>query len=904
MKSPLRSLLLSLLILPAAVHADTTAPMFASGNTLTIHGEVFTWTGPATEDATWHYDTYTNATSQTVTVTGMLGRPDVATVSGTSSAGAVDGYLSAGVYGDSQIDLSEDASWQINGVTYTHHHKQGSYSVGFTDDVTYLAYTGFDDYSGPNGSLHRWWLGDESHSTFSGGTTPFCGQQSFTVFGNIFTYNPAQSTSYTDDYGGSIDAGWTDYYTGSGDSTLQVISTSTYGTPHYQLKVWDPHLGSMTSNAVSTVPSSSLTGITWIARTAPTFARPQLWFDGKLLNWQSGSITTAGLVADTYGGAGVTLTVSALAQDYFVTHGNAAVTITSAGGGTGALGQDGTFTLSGHVLQNAEPNHSAPLFTGTATLISVNYSDYAFAGGFQDSLGNRADTYVNPGYGTLTLLGTTADTHHATVKLYRSGLNYSGTYSNGTFSVSQNDIFKEDDQPSIYGPPAFWVRGELYQQNPTTPTSYTSAAPNNHSLTLTGSSTWTLAGTDATGAFSGTCSKDPVGVFLVQALDQAGQPISGVMVPVVAANADGTLHLSWSAAPTGMPPALLMSNHTFVYLGTATEDTHTATTAAYYGSSVLSDQTPWLFKLRTDGSTTTPYTATHTNYSTATSTTGIYSSQTHLFQTSTPASGFPLPIYGVDPNANYAYWGLLQPASTTGLPATFIVNGDVWRYTGTNQTTGVSTYLGYYTTLEGISQQMTVTAPDPATGLHVVTVTDPVQGTGSPITGTLSNVRGSARLSDGSVVYSGQYNGQRLDFTPLGNNLQSFDADLDITGSVFSFGALIDNAAMAGAALQFQDVTIAGSLTASLSSILARPLAQWQWSRAAATSGLPPLPVMKLDASSKLTLYDRTSGNAGVVLDPTPGGISTINGVLRVRPGGDIDMDDDFKTSPPGMTAP
>ncbi len=64
---------------------------------------------------------------------------------------------------------------------------------------------------------------------------------------------------------------------------------------------------------------------------------------------------------------------------------------------------------------------------------------------------------------------------------------------------------------------------------------------------------------------------------------------------------------------------------------------------------------------------------------------------------------------------------------------------------------------------------------------------------------------------------------------------------------------------------------------------------------------------MKLDATHKLTLYDSPATgqtqNAGVVLDPTPGGVSTIRGVLRVRPGGDIDMGE-FTATPDGVPAP
>jgi hypothetical protein len=871
--------------------------MFAGspGTTLTIHGETYDWTS-ATEVGTWHSDTYTNTTttSQTVTVTGMIGFPDLATVSGSSSTGTVDGHLSAGVYGDSQTTFTGDDSWQINGVTYTHRNRQDNYTVDLT--YGYLLTSGFDDYSGLDGNLHTWWSeyageGIETHSIFTGGKTPFSGQLAFTVFGTL--YNFSESSSYTNHYYDGQDGGWTDKYESTTDEGILEVTAS--NSSSYWLQIWDPDLGSVTSNTVTTVPDNSLTGITWHVRSAPTFAKPQLWLDGKLLNWQSGTITTAGMVTDTYSGAGVTLTVSALAYDYFTGGGNAAVSITSTGGGTGdgtgTLGHDGTFNLSGHVMANASLNHSAPLFTGTATVLRVSGTSYAFTGGFQDSLGNRTDVYVNPSSGTLTISGATTDPYHGTVKLCSEGSNISGTYSNGVFTMSYGiPVAKQSSQPSIYGPPAFWVRGEFYLRNEDTLTNYTSTPNAEHSLTLTGSSTWTLAGTDGTGAFSGACSKDPVGVFLVQALDESSQPIPGAFVPVIPANADGSLHLSWEPAPTGMPPAVRVNDRHLVYLGTSTDDTNSAATAAYYGSAMASDQSDWLVKLRTDGTSTTPYTVTYTDYSTATSTTGSYSEQTHLFQTSAPAVppavGFPVPVYGVDPNANFALWGLTQPEG--GLPPTFMVRGQPWRLAAYNTATDTATYQGFYN-----GQEMALGAAADASGERRVTLTDPIHNRGSQVAtqGSLNSERRSALLRDGTLVLSGTDDGQQAVVEHTDDyKLQTIAADLDIVGNNLSFGILNGDASRAGALFNFGD----DSSTASLHSILSRPLAQWVWARTTSSSGQSTLPVMKLDATHKLTLYDSPATgqaqNAGVVLDPKVDGVSTIRGVLRVRPGGDIDM--------------
>jgi hypothetical protein len=153
-----------------------------------------------------------------------------------------------------------------------------------------------------------------------------------------------------------------------------------------------------------------------------------------------------------------------------------------------------------------------------------------------------------------------------------------------------------------------------------------------------------------------------------------------------------------------------------------------------------------------------------------------------------------MPIVAVDPGTNYLPWNLAQPAATSNLPATFLVRGDVWHYTGTDSN-GNALYQGYYYDSSNNAQIMTVDAPD-ANGQQLVIVSDSINGSTS---GVLNSARGSARLRDGEVVYSGTYNGSLVDLanstTP---KLQTIAADLDITGNVISFGALQGDAEAAG----------------------------------------------------------------------------------------------------------
>lgn len=106
--------------------------------------------------------------------------------------------------------------------------------------------------------------------------------------------------------------------------------------------------------------------------------------------------------------------------------------------------------------------------------------------------------------------------------------------------------------------------------------------------------------------------------------------------------------------------------------------------------------------------------------------------------------------------------------------------------------------------------------------------------------------------------------------------------DLDVTGNVITFGELTGNSSLAGATLQFQDLINAdSSYTANLYSILAREQAQWQWLRAADSSGETTLPVMILDTQARLNLYDPATAGASpavptIILAPgVQGGVQT-----------------------------
>ena len=402
------------------------------------------------------------------------------------------------------------------------------------------------------------------------------------------------------------------------------------------------------------------------------------------------------------------------------------------------------------------------------------------------------------------------------------------------------------------------MRGRFYQRIDSNLNDFQTTAGDTLSVGDNGDGQLIVSGGDARGAFSGLWDQNP-GLFMLQ-----GEAPGSENVAAVPANADGTLQLSGGNPPGDLPPAVtVVDGRIWPFLG-LWEST------AFYGSATEAHQSPWLLQIGSAGSGA----AAFVDELAETSAPGSYSSSTHLFQTSGPQSGFPVPVYGVDPNDNNRLWGL--PEAPEDLPDTFLVGNEVWRFAGVDAN-GAALYQGYYG-----GQVLAVDAPD-ADGLRLVSVTDPVHGNTN---GTLNDVRGSVRLRDGRMAYSGDFDGDRVN--PVFNqaNLYTIAADVDITGNVLSFGALSGDAAVAGVTWQFVD----DGSTATLHNALGRPQAQWVWSRAGQGAAQPPLAVMKLDASSRLTLYDPNSGAAGVVLNPAENGVSTLRGVLRVRPGGDIGM--------------
>ena len=108
-------------------------------------------------------------------------------------------------------------------------------------------------------------------------------------------------------------------------------------------------------------------------------------------------------------------------------------------------------------------------------------------------------------------------------------------------------------------------------------------------------------------------------------------------------------------------------------------------------------------------------------------------------------------------------------------------------------------------------------------------------------------------------------------FVAVPPSLISVPGDVDMYGSSLTVGSLLDDLNRAVFYLLASD---AGN-TSLVRFGASRNSNDWLWERGGATPSSPPVPMMKLDSSNRLTLFDSAAPNAGtILLDPTnPPGI-------------------------------
>lgn len=891
-------------------------PLFA-GSTVVLHGIEYAWDS-ATEDSTWHVDVYHPTTpgqgSVTVTFRGKVegGLAEVKGYDPFAAFSGVNGFWQSG-FGDCSVSGSEDGEfwpWPLY-THFTHHEFTGVYEVRFdTQDGDVIAQVSGGEYysnttiygtQGLNTSTNEDGSGSYSWNAFDNGGYEYgesvswdssgyftganygieawAGDASeWDLFGTAYAFaggTHSWSSEWTSSGGGlgTVDT-WAEHFQASDDSYADITYESYDAINHTTVSGWDYYLGEFSDNG---------TGLMWANRVVPAFAATQIGVEGTYFSWTGGSLDSDGVVTDTYSGtlndAGCTIEIKGSPRQVATADGSAQVTMDGnpvpIATFTQADGFDSLF------IQNGSANQSTPYFCPSATLW-VNGSEFPFFGGWEDSVGRQSDVYSNTSAGFVILSRGPESEGVPTVNVTVSFNGFfTGSYLEGVFAMSPQGIVILTQPLPFDLPPAFWVAGRFYVQKgtPGATTEYESrggqgTTPDGKgSLILSAASgSYDIAGEDferqwvIAGSFEG-----GNGAFWVTCNDT-------YPALACAANADtaGTLPLSAIDPPAGCPPAL--QPHGLPILTLVGKFGDGAACAAWYinvKTARSEEDNNVAMSIKADG------TVSLINYQTGAVSGGTYLNSVHVFSTGVNAS-LPMPVYPVAP-PQYPVWGLVRPPDGLGLPDTFIVHGQVWRFVRMNGDTPV--YSGYYT-----GQTLSLGTANSLTGVRMVTINDPVNGAA---TGLLSNTRGSVHLSDGSVAYSGYETGARLNPTLQQNNITTISGDLDITGNILTMGALTNDAAIAGLTTQFWDIPQSGQ--AAVAFALGRPLAEWTWYHAGETGTDPAVPMMKLDQASRLSLFDPASPSQGAIeLNPSGtsifSGAVSIGGNLLIQPQGDLLM--------------
>ncbi len=539
----------------------------------------------------------------------------------------------------------------------------------------------------------------------------------------------------------------------------------------------------------------------------------------------------------------------------FTVNSNSAGTVAKTGSSVVITNTDAANWL----LTDEEPQEALttePWFLPGISTIWINGSPYLFDDGVLDSEGGRVDQYTNSSAGTFSVSGSESVPGEGVITLSYLEDFYSGTLSGGVVSVSGIAIELELSNLPAY-PPAFWIQGVWYAQDETTPTNYVASNGGTLVGTVSGDSI-TLQQTEASDlVIQGSFTLGESGILNFTNPSNGDAPLLAFAANLNDSGLYGDGELWMSAAPPSeenFPPAIRVEEtglycKNMVFLGVGPDDSVGATpgtTVAFYGVATDAAQSTYSLKLKDDDGIVT---AIFTNYALSESSTGrdqhgTFDLGNHLFQTQADADALPMPIWAVDTQDNYRPWGLSSPLDD-GLPLSFIVHGDPWWYAG--QVNGLARYQGYY-----VGQELLIGDAD-NNGDRPVTLNDPVTNPANSTTyGTLSGIRGSVRLRDGTLALSGTELGTQAVITFDDQfSLTTIASDLDIVGNNVSFGILDGDASLAGVLYQFVD----DSVTSSLYSVLSRPSATWTWWKGGATPSDPAERVMLLDESKSLKLF-------------------------------------------------
>lgn len=663
-------------------------------------------------------------------------------------------------------------------------------------------------------------------------------------------------------------------YTNADSSiTVGTSSDTVSNTASTWISGWTPEIGNF-SATMPTAGVSDWSAVVWDARTAPSFAPDTLWVNGWLVSWQQGVLGSDGTVEDLYEDAGGLLEVRITGAVRDFAAGNVPADVRIQGIVEGTVTNSGSFSVAEWTVQTtgADDPSGTPFFLPAAASLWVDGVQFAFAEGHVDDNGGYVDVYAAPaGAGTVRLAGNTVGAAHLAGNLHT--IFFHGSLGSGVFTIAGNATGVSDQEPLPGLPSGVWAGGRYYTADDMQP-----------------------------GLFLHSLGDELDPMTLTVTVDQTGYTVSSLSVNGTIAHGKGVEMMSGmpvlllgvaktlediSAIPGQPPAAVGVSGELFPFARTI----EGGTAALYLPQD---DSLAWMWMTMDLASHAVAFSSYDGDSITVK--TGTYDPVTFLFSTPKGGSSLPEYVHALLAGSGHIHQRLPLPTGTD-LPPSFIVRGQPWWYAGWDSASKVATYRGFY---EG--QFMTVDNAVPVAGGrtdHLVTLVDryhngvDIDNNDISTQGTLSDVRRSVRLRDGTVVLTGNESGgsKTIDYED-DHSLYTIRSDLDLLGNNLSFGILKDDASLAGAAWRFED----RDSVAVLHSILSRPQAEWVWWKAGFPKAHELQPVMQLDPANRLNLYPAATGStlpdAGIILDPSPSGASSFPGPVRVHPAGDIGMGD------------
>jgi hypothetical protein len=925
--------------LPASASANfqsDTGPVFAQTLVFSNWDEVtqsgdsqsFEWAS-ASINGTNRADSYLNHNNgSTLTVQSVL--------SGTIPIGLVDGmpyYLVGDGAGLSPTESSGNSEDGAGGASW--------WNLSTAVDLASATYTTTYSFTASNADMsstaenyvYTFPVGMITHTTSTSG--PFQPTETVTFLGGSYQFQSGSITTSHDLVLNSSSSSISAYFSSLEDGALSLSEANVNGSATASVSLFHP-TGHISATAEGSISWWALDSMPWqvAPRTGPSFLPATVWVNEIPFLWSQGQMGLNGQITDVYQGEGTTgfqlqFSGGASQDQHAVLSGLPNQT------GSVTVAPDGS-TSSASVLISVTPPSTnpgpdpdlppAPLVLPDHPFLWINGHEYAFTENEITSDGYLVDKYVSSAMGCIhiTLNGG------ITTFVGNCGLiSLSGDLPSPPAPVSGDDfVLAFVAPPDIRDVDRLWIRGTLFMRMGFGSSQFTRVTiaeqPHNispaPSFTLTlapDGQTWLIDGQDGLGHFSGEFQSSVA--FLIQ--NHLGQ----LKVPVLRVSSTGFTHLdAGTTLPNGLPAAVLVPSEPEVVEAGAVGETEGTTTSAndegfVFRFAGVADS------LTGDGTHAARYVKIDENghlrkflevalgesdfraaalfrfepNQVVQKVGGYFNTKTLLFyRANTDDNAFPLLVKPLLPESSHAFWRLVH--NDGGLPPTYVIRGQGWYYAG-HETDPAFPGQMIHLFHGPVRGQVMRVYPAVDQQSRLVRLVDPTSGAISQETiGSVNPVRQSVTFRDGTVAFRGDDNGihQRVEMEEQ-LNVHTIHGDLDLLGNHLSFGLLSDDAGLAGGLFRFTDRTnngiLLGQAVAGLESTLGRSLAEWGWSKASAQQGQPAQRVMLLAPDHKLHLSDPvrstpTEPRPGLTLDPKSGGTSSIPGVLRVRPGGDLSM--------------